>query len=264
MVLVAVSGAFAATPAESTILVPTGAIWRFLDDGSEPAFKWVDPSFDDSGWSSGDAPLGYGDPGLTPVSFGPDPANKFLTTYFRHEFDVVDPTTFSHLLVRLRRDDGAVVYLNGAEIQRESLPAGTITFQTLAAPPATGAAETQFFERAVDPRLLLPGKNVLAVEVHQHRGNSSDLAFDLELVATPVGAGQPRITRGPYLQGATPTSVVVRWRTDIATDSRVRWGPDPGSLVDSQTDAAMTTEHEVTLNGLLDATTYFYAVGSTT
>src|SRR5437867_5312001 len=53
------------------------------------------------------------------------------------------------------------------------------------------------------------------------------------------------VTRGPYLQTGTPNSVVVRWRTDSATDSSVRYGPAPGSLTSSQGNSTVTTEHEI-------------------
>ena len=40
---------------------------------------------------TGTAELGYGDGDeYTVVSFGPDPNNKYITTYFRHAFNVVD------------------------------------------------------------------------------------------------------------------------------------------------------------------------------
>ncbi len=72
------------------------------------------------------------------------------------------------------------------------------------------------------------------------------------------------IIRGPYLQVGTPTSMIVRWRTDVAEDSRVRSGTVQGSLSDTTDDATVTTEHEVTVTGLTPATTYYYEVGSTT
>jgi hypothetical protein len=71
------------------------------------------------------------------------------------------------------------------------------------------------------------------------------------------------VSRGPYLQLGTPTSVVVRWRTTKAMDSRVVWGTDAGSLSSSATDGAVGTEHEIPLTGLMPATRYWYAVGST-
>lgn len=72
------------------------------------------------------------------------------------------------------------------------------------------------------------------------------------------------VTRGPYLQMGTPTSIVVRWRTDIASDSRVRYGPAPGSYIGFIDDSTVATEHEVTVSGLSPDTQYYYSVGSTT
>jgi hypothetical protein len=75
---------------------------------------------------------------------------------------------------------------------------------------------------------------------------------------------QASITRGPYLQLGTPHSMVIRWRTDVATDSRVQVGGTPDALALTFEDARVTTEHEVALTGLEPDTQYYYAVGSTT
>jgi acid phosphatase type 7 len=72
------------------------------------------------------------------------------------------------------------------------------------------------------------------------------------------------VTRGPYLQLGTPTSIVVRWRTDVASNSRVQYGPTPGNLTSSVDNSAVATEHEVTVMGLSPDTQYYYSVGSTT
>lgn len=92
----------------------------------------------------------------------------------------------------------------------------------------------------------------------------------LALAALAASAGAPRpaaaqaVIRGPYLQVPTPTSMVVRWRTDVATDSRVAYGTAPGSLGTLVDDGAVVTDHEVELASLAPDTTYFYAVGTTT
>jgi hypothetical protein len=85
----------------------------------------------------------------------------------------------------------------------------------------------------------------------------------------PPTPGSPQaaaavLQRGPYLQRAAPSSLVVRWRTDVATNSVVRYGPAPGSLGSSATDPALATDHVVTVSGLSPGTRYFYSVGSTT
>ncbi len=71
------------------------------------------------------------------------------------------------------------------------------------------------------------------------------------------------ITRGPYLQRATATSVVVRWRTDVATDSRVRFGTNVATLNRTNDVATSVTDHEIAITGLSNDTRYYYAVGTT-
>ena len=82
--------------------------------------------------------------------------------------------------------------------------------------------------------------------------------------AVPAWVAQtPLVTRGPYLQRGSTTSIVVRWRTDMPTDSRVLYGPAPESLLWGAADAPLTTEHEVVVSGLVGGATYFYGVGTT-
>ena len=73
----------------------------------------------------------------------------------------------------------------------------------------------------------------------------------------------PTVIRGPYLQTGTPSSVTVRWRTDLSTDTRVAFGNTLTNLLDSVSDTNLTVEHEVTVTGLVAETKYYYAIGST-
>ena len=111
-------------------------------------------------------------------------SNKHITTYFWHTFDVTDASLFTSLSVELQRDDGAVVYLNGTEVFRSNMDNGSILFNSTASTVAGNTDETTFFNQAVDPSHLQNGSNVIAVEVHQFSGSSSDLSFDLRLRAT--------------------------------------------------------------------------------
>ena len=70
------------------------------------------------------------------------------------------------------------------------------------------------------------------------------------------------LTRGPYLQIGTPTSIVVRWRTDSSTDGVVKYGASPASLTSTATQSTLTTDHVVTVAGLSPNTRYYYSVGS--
>jgi len=173
-------------PSES--LVPRGAVWSYLDDGSDQGTAWRNPDFViDGSWRSGDAEFGYGDNDeSTEISFGPSSADKYITTYFRHEFNVADVEGLASVKLGLLRDDGAAVYLNGVEVARDNLD-DDADFDTRATDAVTGSEEDAFFEFSVDASLLVDGRNVLAVEVHQGLQQSSDLSFNLELEAFRQG-----------------------------------------------------------------------------
>ncbi len=170
------------------VILPSGAKtqWRYLDDGSTPDAAWSKGGFDDAAWKSGKSPLGYGEDELgTEISFGDDEKAKHITAYFRGAVNIAasDRKAVGKLRLRLRCDDGAVVYLNGHEIARINLPDGAVTSSTQAVRAVSGSAETRVHEIIVSAeRLAKKGGDLVAVEVHQASATSSDLYMDLEIV----------------------------------------------------------------------------------
>jgi hypothetical protein len=167
-------------------LFPFGSVWKFFDGGSLPAANWMSPAYDDSGWSAGAGELGYGDgPGgqTTVVSYGSDADAKHMTTYFRRRFTVSDASSLASITGRLIRDDGAVVYLNGLEWFRTNMPSGVVGFATPAESGISGVDENAILTSTRAPAGLLDGENLLAVEIHQFEPTSTDISFDLELIA---------------------------------------------------------------------------------
>ncbi len=97
------------------------------------------------------------------------------------------------------------------------------------------------------------------------RRTGSVIVLLIGLALGVPGADAATVTRGPYLQMGSPTQVVVRWRTDVPTESRVSFGlcfdmPDCFTGIEGNSDS--TIEHQVTLSGLLPDTVYYYAVGT--
>ncbi|MCE6990019.1 metallophosphoesterase [Dyadobacter sp. CY323] len=72
----------------------------------------------------------------------------------------------------------------------------------------------------------------------------------------------PSLIRGPYLQSATSVSIVIRWRTDEASNSQVKFGSSAANLNKVVDDVTPVTEHEVKLTGLNPKTRYYYSIGS--
>jgi len=250
-----------------TTYIKFGSEWKYLDKGKPAPARWSRLSFNDASWKTGPAEFGYGaNRERTLVSYGPDAVAKYITTYFRRTITI--PNTAAYNIIRLNAyiDDGAIFYVNGKEVARINItgkPADT----TLATPAADNGNALATFDIPVSN--FVNGKNIIAAEVHQSEANSPDLAFDLEMIATPAiangsnaEAAEPAITRGPLLQMVNAGAVTVRWTTAAANSSRIKYGNDENALTREITDAHLVTEHEMRITGLLPDTKYYYAIGS--
>ncbi len=246
------------------VLIPYFSKWKYLDNGSNQGTSWIATSFIDTSWKSNYAPLGYGDGDeRTVISYGPSTSNKYVTTYFRKAVNITNILTFANFTFNVRRDDGIVVYINGVEAFRNNMVAAPtlITYNTLALADAADDGNTPQVA-TISSSFFTNGNNVIAVEVHQRTSASTDLTFDLELVGNQ--ASSPVLSRGPYLQVATPTSIRIRWRTSAASNSRIYYGLSPTSLFSQFNDPSSITEHNVQITGLTPNTKYYYAIGSST
>ena len=215
---------------QDPLLIASGRVWRYLDDGSDPGPAWKDAEYPDESWGSGPSPLGYGDGDEgTVVAFrDADPAQggvqKNAATWFRTAFTVEDPLAFERLKLALTYDDAAAVYLNGTEVLRtENLPAGAG-----AATYANGSSNDNSVAGREDipATLLRKGRNVVAVQVHQSDAGSSDISFDLTLEGVAGGSGTLH-TLDPFFI-SVPTHFKARSRngTDWSALSEGRFLPD--------------------------------------
>ena len=168
-------------------VVAINSVWKYLDDGTDPGPDWFNPSFGDSAWFSGPAELGYGDGDEATVVRGTNLlSERIITTYFRHEFNLANPPAYVLGQMRVRRDDGVIIYLNGVEIYRNTMPAGPVNYLTRAT--TSVGDENAYLPANVDPGLLVAGRNVVAAEIHQPNLTSSDISFAFELTASDQNA----------------------------------------------------------------------------
>ncbi len=173
-------------------LLPVNATWKYRDDGVDlyTAGDWIENSYDDSGWASGPAELGFdSSPGSETTTL----TKGSVTFYFRTTFNVTQQQldvleaddNFYQLVVNLLRDDGAVVYINGFELMRSSMDAGSVGHNTFANTNAVGSAESTFMEYVRDgTNYLQAGQNVIAVSIHQFSPGNSDISFNMSLSAS--------------------------------------------------------------------------------
>jgi hypothetical protein len=173
-------------------LVPRGAVWRITTDAAGPgmagpprAAPFAQPDFDDAGWSEAVAPLGFGFEDLA-SEIEPPAAPGQMAVFVRRAFEVPDPARFSGLVLELRRDDGARIFLNGREIARSNLPGGRrIGATTRAGRAVGGEAEERTVRLGLPPELLARGRNVLAASVHNREVGSRESPRPATAASTP-------------------------------------------------------------------------------
>ncbi len=190
------------TNAPDIAVIPANSSWRVLAPANTPDAAWKTNTFDDASWAVGLSPLGYNDATLnmdcaTVMGYGGNPSSRYPAAYFRKAFNLINPSVVTGLVVNARANDGMVVYLNGREIWRYNLPAGTVAYSTLASMSVPSALWTSAL---LATNGLLTGTNVVAVEVHQASAASPDLIMDLTLTAlvsaqVPIVHGQFGLTK---------------------------------------------------------------------
>ncbi len=204
-----------------TTIINTGSSWKYNDSGSDLGTAWRTSSYSDASWSSGNAILGYGTINAgsisTTLSYGPSSSNKYPTYYFRKSFNYVPTGSETYYKFEVLVDDGALFYLNGTEIESINMPSGTITYSTYAS--AVGD-EDNYRTFIIPVSAMQSGSNVLAVEVHQRSGSSSDIGFDLSLEAhfdLNIRFIHFGSTNNPL------NGLRVTWRDETGVDS-IKWG----------------------------------------
>ncbi|MGI9239919.1 MAG: lamin tail domain-containing protein, partial [Verrucomicrobiales bacterium] len=252
-------------------LIPLGGDWNFLDDGSDlTGTDWHGGgAFDDSSWSEGPAELGYGDGDeATVIGYGPSPGSKYITSYFRKTIDlasfgVTDLNEIAgDLSGSIQYDDGAVVYMNGHEVGRFHMPDGAIDSSTRA---SSGGNENAYVDFSIPKSFLVPGENVIAVEVHQSSGGSSDLSFDLDLDADVLAAAtgltitehtviNVRVLDGAEWSAVNQASFVIEGTEPASTAntviSEIHYNPsDPGAY--EFIEFRNIADHPVDLSGVV-------------
>jgi chitodextrinase len=194
-----------APPVVSTLMA-AGSSWSYQADGADLGTAWRTPGHDISSWPVGSAELGWGDGDEATVL-----PSGAVTQYFATDVQVADPAAQKMVSFLVRRDDGAVVYLNGTEIGRTNMPAGPVTSSTPAASALSGSQETAWVDLQVPASMLQAGVNRVAVEVHQVGAANGDGSFDLQILGrSSVETNKPsNVTLS--LASATESAVGLSW-----------------------------------------------------
>jgi hypothetical protein len=238
-------------------IIPFGANWKYWDRGTDQGTAWQAASFNDASWATGPAQLGYLYGGeATVVSYGPDPNNKYPTIYYRRSFTITNPSTYSAgLQLQYLLDDGGVVYINGTEVSRFNMPAGTPSYATFA---STSVDIAPIITVSISSSLLVAGTNEIAVEDHIWSAAAGDRAFNLELDGPPPPAA-PALTAA----AASTGQINLSWTESSSgvTGFLIERSTNGSTFTQIASVSASATSYSDT--GLTVGTRYYYRVRAT-
>ena len=197
--------------------------WKFSATNLD-GVNWTAPSYDDSGWEGPGPGLLWADTRATGPNpeVGPRglqlPANPenfgfpFVTYYFRTHFNSPGASSGAKLRLSTQIDDGAVFYLNGAEIVRLRMPSAPEVIsnsQIATGYPCEGDANCTEEMTLEGEALshLVAGDNVLAVDVHNYNIASPDMTFGvaLDLIL-------PQVREASLAISSAASEVTIAWQ----------------------------------------------------
>jgi hypothetical protein len=143
---------------------------------------WKNAVFDDSGWSTGNAPFWYGDgTGGTELT---DMQGSYSTLYMRVTFNANNVNNINELTLYVDFDDGFVIWINGEEALRQFAP-DVLSHDAFATDLHESGTPEVFIIDANDFGLL-EGQNTLAIQgFNISLSESSDFHFDMSISAEP-------------------------------------------------------------------------------
>ena len=206
--------------------------WRYQAQGADPDPAWRERTYDDSAWPAGPALLCYSSatypiPKNTVLPNNDAGGHRIITYYFRAFFNWSGGTNPPAFFLRTLIDDGAVFYLNGAELMRQNMPAGPVSYTNLASSPIAIAGITGPF--SLPATNLVTGTNVFAVELHRVNSVANAVAFGAELSVAAVLAPAQPLQDSPeswveLFNRSSNTVDLTGWRLDEGIDYRFAAG----------------------------------------
>ena len=209
-----------------------------VGNGSYNSGDWKHESFNDGSWEPGTGLIA----GLSVNSIDAATANtiidigptdgRYPTVYFRKSFNVTNASEIGSLDASVIRDDGFILYLNGKEIFRDNVGAGTIDYNFYTGNQANESSiPTTTYTLA--PGDLKEGSNVIAIEVHNANNGSSDLGVDVALeLNRAIGASSVTLPASSSLTARS--RVGTSWSAPVTGTFLLEPSASPGNLAISE------------------------------
>ena len=136
-------------------------IWKIRTNG-RVSNGWNNVGFNDDDWD--ETTIGQ-------LEYGEWHQNTFYT---RYTFQLTEASRYPLVQFSLWYKDGVIVYVNGNEVYRRNMRAGSVSASTTASTQYEG-----YYTRigTAAGHLLQDGENVIAVEIHKHQTTTGNIQF---------------------------------------------------------------------------------------
>ncbi len=235
----------------AAVLVGVDDEWRYTNSIVLAAdAPWTQAEFPDGNWPSGRS--GFGATTYGEQTWFSNLPGDWRNIVFRRKFVLPSTNGLGTVVLRIDYRDAFVAYLNGREVARRGFTLPTdapVPLNAFPLPRAAGNPEE--IRLGVGAQLLLPGTNVLAIQVH------SDSDFDRPALIPELITD---FLRGPYLQITGSNAMTLTWRTTDPLPARLHLGTstNPPAIVD----LPAGTNHSWTVRDLIPGQRYYYSVAS--
>jgi hypothetical protein len=179
-------------PIQNTTLLPAQSSWNYrkgTNAPSTPIADWRQPVFDDSSWTPGPLPIGYGETFIaTPLA---DMNGLYTSVFLRKQFTVSNPAQFARLILEAQYDDGFKCWINGTLVVdgTANMTAGEVAFSGTAISALENLNFVTLNLNGNPGSLLNNGLNTIAIQAHNSGlANSSDFFFDARLIGQTGGS----------------------------------------------------------------------------
>ncbi len=172
---------FPLLPPQFIEVFPKNDTWEYLA-GEKPDANWRSTT---GTWKKGAAGFGYGDG--DDVTKLDDMRGNYQYLCIRREFEIKEGTDMSKLGLAIAYDDGFVCYLNGHEAARANVN-GSLD-KTSGVKNHEADRKFEHFSLKDAAQHLKPGRNIIAIEIHNDELKSSDLTLNPFLILSGDGGG---------------------------------------------------------------------------
>ena len=189
--------------------------YRAIDSGpSEPADRWTEPGFNDNSWQIGQTSIGYddNDDNTDLASQSPPMRGNYTTIYLRNSFEILDLSNISSFNLNVYVDDGCIIWINGTEVARHHCNDETKKWYSVSG-EVVGEAAWESVTLPAPYNYFVQGDNTIAIHVLNQDITSSDVSFDMELVANYDGSE----TSEPLPLAPRKLEVDALWESDELT-----------------------------------------------